>query len=257
MGTRTASPRGRYGERLSVTRVWRYIFKNTTCWPATAHDVTTGVPQYKCRREITSSAFFVFTDWSVWRNVHSGRNTVFLYLSWRALARRLRLCVDPCPRYLTPDDTHDRCVFCLGEEHARDVFEGAICVHCEKLRSRLSLFSRKEGQPSASRDSIPTAAEARRRLKSRGSQLDMADELEKDRPFSRASAENESELLDCDDAIFWHHQIQRLVLCWVMPRKSRRCLRVRKLRLNPLNPPALHMNEFLEVMDHKNKSFWP
>ncbi len=28
-------------------------------------------------------------------------------------------------------------------------------------------------------------------------------------------------------------------------------LRVRKLRLNPLNPPALHMNEFLEVMDHK------
>ncbi len=71
-----------------------------------------------------------------------------------------------------------------------------------KPRSRLSLFSRKEGQPSASRDSVPTAAEARRRLKSRGSQLDMADELEKDRPFSRASAVNESELLDCDDAIF-------------------------------------------------------
>ncbi len=66
----------------------------------------------------------------------------------------------------------------------------------------LSLFSRKEGQPSASRDSVPTAAEARRRLKSRGSQLDMADELERDRPFSRASAENESELLDCDDAFF-------------------------------------------------------
>ncbi len=30
----------------------------------------------------------------------------------------------------------------------------------------------------------------------------MADELERDRPFSRASAENESELLDCDFAIF-------------------------------------------------------
>ncbi len=72
----------------------------------------------------------------------------------------------------------------------------------EKLRSRLSLFSRKEGQPSASRDSGPTAAEARRRLKSWGSQLDMADELDRDRPFSRASTENESELLDCDDAIF-------------------------------------------------------
>ncbi len=35
-----------------------------------------------------------------------------------------------------------------------------------------------------------------------GSQLDMANELERDRPFSRVSAENESELLDCDDAIF-------------------------------------------------------
>ncbi len=85
---------------------------------------------------------------------------------------------------------------------------GRFAVHCErfsnmrKLRSRLSLFSRKEGQPSASRDSGPTAAEARRRIKLWGSQLDVADELERDRPFSRASAENKSELLDCDDAIF-------------------------------------------------------
>ncbi len=39
--------------------------------------------------------------------------------------------VDPCPRYLTPDDTHDLCVFCLGEEHARNVLEGEICMHCE------------------------------------------------------------------------------------------------------------------------------
>ncbi len=52
----TASPRGRYGERPQRDSVWRYICKNTTCWPATAHDVTTGVPQYKCRRENTSSA---------------------------------------------------------------------------------------------------------------------------------------------------------------------------------------------------------
>ncbi len=52
----TASPRGRYGERPQRDSVWRYIWKNTTCWPATAHDVTTGVPQYKCRRAKTSSA---------------------------------------------------------------------------------------------------------------------------------------------------------------------------------------------------------
>ncbi len=54
--------------------------------------------------------------------------------------------------YLTPDDTHNLCIFCLGKEHARDVLEGKICVQCElfsmkKLRSRLSLFSRKEEQP--------------------------------------------------------------------------------------------------------------
>ncbi len=68
-----------------------------------------------------------------------------------------------------------------------------------KLRSRLSLFS---PQLSASRDSGPTAAKARRQMKSWGLQLDMADELERDRPFSCVSAENESEQLNCDDAIF-------------------------------------------------------
>ncbi len=85
----------------------------------------------------------------------------------------------------------------------------------------------------------------------------MADELERNRPFSRASAENESELLDCDDAIFLTSSDSAASALLGMLRKSRRCLRVRKLRLNPLNPPTLHLNEFLEVMDHKNKSFWP
>lgn len=47
-------------------------------------------------------------------------------------------------------------------------------------------------------------------------------------PF-RASAENESELLDCDDAIFLTSS-------------------------DAAASAPLHMNEFLEVMDHKNKS---
>ncbi len=117
----------------------------------------------------------------------SGKSTVFLS-TMASTSKAFRKCVDPCPRYLTPDDTHDCCVFCLGMEHARDVLEGAVCVHCErlsmrKLSSHLSLFSRKEGQPSASRDSRPTVAEARRRMKSWGSQLDVADKLERDRPL--------------------------------------------------------------------------
>ncbi len=186
MGTRTASPRGRYGERPQRDSVWRYIWKNTTCWPATAHDVTTGVPQYKCRREDTSSV---------------SNSTM------ASTSKAFRKCVDPCPRYLTLDDTHDCCVFCLGMEHARDVLEGAVCVHCErlsmrKLSSRLSLFSRKEGQPSASRESRPTVAEARRRMKSWGSQLVVFAR----RPRTRVS---------CWIVMmrsFWHHQMQQLVL---------------------------------------------
>ncbi len=119
-------------------------------------------------------------------------------------SKTFRKCVDPCLRYLTPDDTHDHCVFCLGEEHAHDVLEGAICVHCElfsmkKLRSRLSLFSSKEDQPSASRDLRPTVAEARRGMKSWGSRVDLADELERELSLSHESARNESEPLDYDD----------------------------------------------------------
>ncbi len=71
----------------------------------------------------------------------------------------------------------------------------------KKLRSRLSVFSRKEGQPSASRNSGPTVAEARRRMKQWGSQVDLADELERELSLSHESAGNEGELLDYDDAI--------------------------------------------------------
>ncbi len=95
-------------------------------------------------------------------------------------SKTFKKCVDPCLHYLTLDDTYNLCIFCLGDEHARDVLEGEICVHCEllsmkKLCSHLSLFPSKEWQPSAYRDSGPIAAEARRRMKSWGSQLDVAD----------------------------------------------------------------------------------
>ncbi len=39
-----------------------------------------------------------------------------------------RMCVHPCPRYLTGGDTHILCVACLGEEHARSALEStAMC----------------------------------------------------------------------------------------------------------------------------------
>ncbi len=48
-----------------------------------------------------------------------------------SVEKRFRRCVDPCQCCLTLDDTHDLCVMCLGEEHARSVLEGMECVHCE------------------------------------------------------------------------------------------------------------------------------
>ncbi len=106
------------GNALSVTRSEDTYEKNTTCWPATAHDVTTGVPQYKCRREDTSSAF----SSSLTGLFEACRvNLVRVQFSNSTMAstsKAFRKCVDPCPRYLTPDDTHDCCVFCLGMEHA-------------------------------------------------------------------------------------------------------------------------------------------
>ncbi len=74
------------GNALSVTCVWRC--KNTIRWQATAHDVTTGATIIKGPPGEYIILFFVFTDWSVW-SVHSGRNTVFIVLLWRKLAKRL------------------------------------------------------------------------------------------------------------------------------------------------------------------------
>ncbi|KAI2653751.1 Lamina-associated polypeptide 2, isoform alpha [Labeo rohita] len=160
-------------------------------------------PQYKRASVEQDGLFFVFTDFlsGVCKTV---RDTFYLIMA--STSKAFRKCADPCPRFLTPDDTHDLCVFCLGEEHARDILEGAVCVHCErfpmkKLRSRLSLFSREEGQPPVSRGSGPSAAEARRKMSSWGSQVDLADELKKGLSLSRSSVADEDELLADDDVI--------------------------------------------------------
>ncbi len=97
--------------------------------------------------------------------------------------------MDPRPRYLTPNDTHNLCVFCLGKEHA---LSALVC------RS----FQRKRGSrllPAIRDPPLPRhGGELNHGVRS----WDVADELERDHPFSCSSAENESELLDCDDAIF-------------------------------------------------------
>ncbi len=120
----------------------------------------------------------------------------------------------------------------------------------KKLRFRLSLFLRKEGQPSASRDSGPTAAEAWRWMKSWGSQLDLADELERDRPFSRASAENESELLVCDDAIFLTSSDSVASALLGYAQEEQEMFKGEEVETEPSQSSCIAYDELLEVMDH-------
>ncbi len=70
--------------------------------------------------------------------------SVFNFLEMASKQQQaFRMCVHPCPCYLTGGDTHFLCVACLGEEHKRSALEGVGCEHCDvlpfrTLRSRLA-----------------------------------------------------------------------------------------------------------------------
>ncbi len=58
-----------------------------------------------------------------------------------------RPCVSGCGRYLAPGDGHDRCLSCLGIEHAEAAFVDKSCPHCggmtvAGLRTRLRFLQR-------------------------------------------------------------------------------------------------------------------
>ncbi len=62
VGNETLRPLGvATGNASSVTRVWRYICKNTIRWPATAHDVTTGATIIKGSPGEYIISFFVWS----------------------------------------------------------------------------------------------------------------------------------------------------------------------------------------------------
>ncbi|KAL1259241.1 hypothetical protein QQF64_009818 [Cirrhinus molitorella] len=55
----------------------------------------------------------------------------------------VRPCASGCGGFLSSNDGHERCLSCLGREHAEVAFVDGSCVHCERmtmatLRSRLS-----------------------------------------------------------------------------------------------------------------------
>ncbi len=93
-------------------------------------------------------------------------------------------------------------------------------------------------------------------MKSWGSQLDVADELERDRPFSSASAENESELLDCDFAIFLTSLDSAASALLGYAQEEQEMFEGEEVETEP-SQSSCTAYELLEIMDQKNKSFWP
>ncbi|KTF80859.1 hypothetical protein cypCar_00027925 [Cyprinus carpio] len=76
-----------------------------------------------------------------------------------------RKCKEPCTRFITKGDTHERCVVCLGLHHAQSALSGlSSCPHCDGLRlkvlrSRVEVFS-KVAPASNPRRVASAAAEA-------------------------------------------------------------------------------------------------
>ncbi len=106
----------------------------------------------------------------VWQNIEK--------MSERCFKR----CVPPCEIYITPSDSHELCVVCLGTQHVRLTLEGADCLHCDRfmvkqLLSHMALFTEDGSQASAPRGAELAAADAERHLHSWGSQLDLANQL--------------------------------------------------------------------------------
>ncbi len=156
-----------------------------------------GVPQYKCRREDTSSAFS-----SSLTGLFEACNLVRVQFSLYQMASTSKAFKIVCGKIGTHrDDTHNLCVFCLGNEHAHDFLEGkSACTmsffyvkaplsSCPSFRGKRAAvcFPRFGTHRCRGTEVMKLAVGCGRWVrKKRG-----------DRPFSRTSAENESELLDC------------------------------------------------------------
>ncbi|KAI2650626.1 Transposon Ty3-G Gag-Pol polyprotein [Labeo rohita] len=120
-----------------------------------------------------------------------------------------RPCVSGCGSFLTSTDGHDRCLSCLGLEHAEAAFVDGSCVHCERmsmaaLRSRLSFtrrFPSSSSRGSSSSRKGFTAATARHLgdLQSRGdAQTDRSPAQKPKNKMSISASEGEQSADEAD-----------------------------------------------------------
>ncbi len=119
----TASSRGRYGNAFSVTGVWS-MNEKTQCtwhWQVEAYDLSKW-----------ASAGIKGCLWNTPSSFLSSGDICFWSVS---IVKRFRRCAEPCQRFMTPDDTHDLCVKCLGKLRA-----GALCSRGNGVRSLRDFF---------------------------------------------------------------------------------------------------------------------
>ncbi len=110
-----------------MSEAWNESTQCTWHWQVEAYDVSKWVSAgIKGRLWNTSSSFLSSGDICFWS------------VSTMSVVKRFRRCADSCQCFLTPDDTHDLCVMCLSEEHARSVLEGM--AHCELFFGKAPLL---------------------------------------------------------------------------------------------------------------------
>lgn len=180
-------------------------------------------------------------------------------------SEQFRQCVHPCPRYISGTDTHQLCVHCLGVQHARAALEGAACSECDKLplrvlRSRLAVFD-ESGQAREPRGSGPAVAEAARRRRSWGSQMDLSAGHGTASASSRSSSEDSDALpprVEARDAAY-SREVEPMLQISGSEESDNLSIEADVVELNqPLHAPA--QEELVEVLTRavaKLRIEWP
>ncbi len=142
-------------------------------------------------------------------------------------SKAFKKCVDPCPRYLTPDNTRSLRLFVWAKStHAMSLRGQSACtVSCSLWESSVLIcpsFRGKRGSrllPAIRYPLLPRhGGDWNRGVRSWIWPMSWR----RTAPFRVRRPKTRVSCWIVMMRSFWH-QIQRLVLCWVMPRKSRRC----------------------------------
>ncbi len=155
---------------------WAGRHGRVTSWPRCSRRQLSVTQQSSVRASVT-----IYESYLLSSNIESSSMSKAEAKHKGKSSSRYRLCVPPCPRYISRGDTHGLCVVCLGAKHAWTArfISGFHCVRFTPRR----LF--EEGAfPGVPRGAGPTVAEAERRLGSWESQMDQVEGMKTVEPLS-------------------------------------------------------------------------